>query len=133
LAFFLKGVAQPTSTTSDFHLKTVEETWGLFGHQEFGEVVLSDLVSLVLTDSVVKRSDQVVIWGRLLAYGHLCEMNMGHIHLLNFIESQESRELFTVAINVRSVVWLSFSTSCVKVTEQILDKLNQNLVNSVIE
>lgn len=58
---------------------------------------------------------------------------MCHIHFLNLIESQESRELFTVAIDVRSIVWLSFAASSVKVTEQILDKIDQNLINSVIE
>jgi hypothetical protein len=95
--------------------------------------MLCDLVALVLTDSVVKRSEQVVIWRCLLANSHLSKMNMRHIHLLNLIESQESRELFTVPINIRSVIRLSFSASSVEVTEQILDKLNQNLVNSVIE
>jgi len=42
-------------------------------------------------------------------------MNMSHIHLFYFVESEITRVLFTIPFNIASVIWLRFSSCSVKI------------------
>ena len=93
----------------------MEEAWWLPSFEEIDKIFFLNLVALVSADRVVKRPEKVVIRRCLLTNCHFGEVNVRHVDLLYFIESQRAWEFFAVAVNVGAVVWCGFLVSGLEV------------------